>query len=206
MVDDPSEWARYKRSPGLVLGFHGCDKDTAEKVLAGKQPHLVPSANDYDWLGPGIYFWEADPWRAIAFARDAHERKFLTKGDIRHPYAIGAVIDLGLCCNLLEVAALSELKRAYEFLETASLLLGSAMPTNKGPERGQRFLDKAVIQAMHNLRGKRKSLKGYQSVRAAFLEGQDLYANAGFKAKNHIQIAVRDTDCILGYFRLPGLS
>lgn len=53
---------------------------------------------------------------------------------------------------------------------------------------------------------KDSKVERYQSVRAAFLEGEPLYDGAGFKAKNHIQIAVRDTDCILGYFRLPGLK
>lgn len=26
------------------------------------------SDNDYDWLGPGIYFWENNPKRAIDYA------------------------------------------------------------------------------------------------------------------------------------------
>ena len=30
--------------------------------------------------------------------------------------------------------------------------------------------------------------------------GNDLYPNAGFKEKNHIQIAIRNPNCIKGYF------
>jgi hypothetical protein len=33
-----------------------------------------------------------------------------------------------------------------------------------------------------------------------FFEGTDLYDNAGFKSNNHIQIAVRNPNCIKGYF------
>lgn len=37
-------------STSFVLGYHGCDRKVAERVLAGKQ-QLIPSRNDYDWLG-----------------------------------------------------------------------------------------------------------------------------------------------------------
>lgn len=204
-ADAPPEWARYKRAPGLVLGFHGCDANVAEVVLAGQQAHLKPSENAYDWLGPGVYFWESDPWRALSFASDAQERPFLTRGAILQPTAVGAVIDLGRCCNLLEVAALDEVRQAHQFLAAAAAAAGAPLPRNKGPERGQRFLDKAVMETVHQLRLERQ-LPDYQTVRAAFLEGEDLYEGAGFKARNHIQIAVRDPGCILGYFRLPGTA
>ena len=37
---------------------------------------------------------------------------------------------------------------------------------------------------------------------AVFTEGKDLYAGAGFKEKNHVQICVRNPNCIKGYFRV----
>jgi len=40
----------------------------------------------------------------------------------------------------------------------------------------------------------------YDSVRGVFFEGEDLYPDAGFKEKNHIQICVRNRNCIKGYF------
>ncbi len=51
----------YQRLPGLVLGFHGCDAQVGEDLLAGRHTHLRESKNKYDWLGNGIYFWENDP-------------------------------------------------------------------------------------------------------------------------------------------------
>lgn len=45
----------YSRRSNLVVGFHGCDKSVVDAVIAGKT-ELLASANDYDWLGSGIYF------------------------------------------------------------------------------------------------------------------------------------------------------
>jgi hypothetical protein len=44
-------------------------------------------------------------------------------------------------------------------------------------------------------------LPDYDSVRSPFPEGGNLYEHSGFRAKNHIQIAVRNLRCIKGYFR-----
>ncbi len=34
-----------------------------------------PSDNDYDWLGPGIYFWESNWARGLEFASEQMKRK-----------------------------------------------------------------------------------------------------------------------------------
>lgn len=36
--------------------------------MRGDKPHLEPSDNPWDWLGKGIYFWEADPIRGYEWA------------------------------------------------------------------------------------------------------------------------------------------
>jgi len=46
--------SRFSLAP--LLGYHGCEREVGEIVLAGKSI-LQPSANDYDWLGRGVYFW-----------------------------------------------------------------------------------------------------------------------------------------------------
>ena len=58
------------KAPSFVLGYHGCDSEVGERVLAGEM-ELKPSTNPYDWLGTGIYFWENNPGRALAWARMA---------------------------------------------------------------------------------------------------------------------------------------
>ena len=58
----------YTSPSGLLLGFHGCDKKIADRVLAG-EIRLTSSTNSYDWLGGGIYFWENNPARALEYAK-----------------------------------------------------------------------------------------------------------------------------------------
>lgn len=81
-------------SASFVLGYHGCDRGVAERLLGGENFKL--SSNDYDWLGPGIYFWEANPQRGLDFARELAVLK-RDKGRIRKAGVVGAVIELGLC-------------------------------------------------------------------------------------------------------------
>ncbi|WP_243655665.1 hypothetical protein [Roseateles saccharophilus] len=77
-------------------------------------------------------------------------------------------------------AALAELAIAHKFLATAYNAVSTPLPENKGKDRKVRFLDRAVIEAMHILRengtataagSTASSLQPYDSVRAAFFEG-----------------------------------
>jgi hypothetical protein len=43
----------------MIIGYHGCDANVVTKVLSGEDA-LAPSEKDYDWLGPGIYFFKTD--------------------------------------------------------------------------------------------------------------------------------------------------
>ena len=54
-------WENYEFPPAFVLGFHGCDAKVGEAILRGKPAHLTASANDYDWLGHGIYIGKVIP-------------------------------------------------------------------------------------------------------------------------------------------------
>lgn len=40
----------------------------------------------------------------------------------------------------------------------------------------------------------------YDSVRGIFIEGDAIYPDSGILAKTHIQICVRNPNCIKGYF------
>jgi hypothetical protein len=204
----PGDYEIYRRLPGIVLGFHGCDESVGEALLCGKTKHLRASSNEYDWLGSGIYFWENDPKRAFEFAQEAVNNPHLTTGKISTPFVVGAVIDLGLCLNLLDRMALDEIVRAYDLLAKAHELAEIKLPENKGQDRGARYLDRAVLELLHESRTRmnsRRKTKGkfapYDTVRGAFWEGGELYPNAGIGKKSHIQIAVRNPKCIKGYFR-----
>ena len=189
----------YQRLPGWVLGFHGTDEETAHRVLNDPDHHLLASKNGWDWLGEGIYFWENDPIRAASFAR---ERMVFRKVRGKKVAVIGAVIDLGLCLNMFDQRALTEVSAAYEDLSADFAVLGQPLPVNEGKSEDLvlRYLDQAVFTHLHSMREKLAATEPYQTVRAGFLEGQKLFENTAFRQKNHIQIAVRDKSCIKGYF------
>lgn len=192
----------YSSSFNLVLGFHGCDKKVAEQVVAGKK-NLISSKNDYDWLGHGIYFWELNPSRALAYAQFLKANPKRSNQAIIEPYAIGAVIDLGYCLNLLETKSLQILKGNYELLSRLHDKSGIPMPSNTTPDSGDilllRKLDCAVVEMTHTT-NRENNERQYDSVRGVFVEGQKLYENSGFNEKNHIQICIRNPNCIKGYF------
>ncbi len=79
---------------GLILGYHGCDAEVAETLLAG-EPFEI-SRNAYDWLGFGAYFWEGDPERGLQWAHLMQQRG----APITAPAVVGAVIDPGWCLDL----------------------------------------------------------------------------------------------------------
>lgn len=90
----------YPAKPGFTIGFHGCDKTVGRRVVAGVIS-LRPSTNKYDWLGHGIYFWENNFQRAVDFANALKSRKD-RQSKLRVPSAIGAVLDIGFCLDLLD--------------------------------------------------------------------------------------------------------
>jgi len=190
----------YSTRSGFVLGFHGCDESVVLKVLTGEE-FLKRSVNNYDWLGHGIYFWENSPSRAMEFA--THLQKFpnRSKGKIEKPAVIGAVINLGYCLDLLDFDNLQLLKSTYEMMQSTSN--NADFPENKSVggmgDLLLRNLDCAVIESLHKLKEKSHQ-PPFDSIRGVFSEGEELYPNAGFREKDHIQICVRNPNCIKGFF------
>lgn len=190
-------WSVYEYQPSFVLGFHGCDKSIGEAILRGKEPHLKFSEKAYDWLGSGIYFWEGNPARAMDWAEQRKKEK-----RIKQPFVLGAIIDLKHCLDLFDHNGLSEVKAAYDELNAIFKLARTALPVNVGqtPDKAGRKLDCMVMNYLHEYReGQGES--DYDSIRGPFLEGIELYSGSGFRADNHIQLCVRNTECIKGYFR-----
>jgi hypothetical protein len=185
----------HRLSSSFVLGFHGCDQSVARDLLSGKD--FIPSANDWDWLGSGIYFWEANPVRGIRFAEEQH-----TRGKLKTPAVIGAVVDLGLCLDLTSSTGIAAVKAAHEDFLIYAEKAKKPVPQNKlGPDKLLRDLDCAVINHLHKVQEAAK-LDAFQSVKAVFIEGNRIYEDAGFFEKTHIQICVRDKSCIKGVFRV----
>ncbi len=192
----------YSTRTGLVLAFHGCDQSVVEDVLLGKTS-LKGSNNKYDWLGHGIYFWDNSTARALEYATFLKDNPGRSKKKIITPAVIGAVISLGHCLDLLDFENLELVKLGYEILIATNEVSGSPIPVNKNVGGSKdlllRELDCAVFETLHEIRREQK-LSAFDSVRGVFWEGKALYANAGFREKDHIQICIRNPNCIKGYF------
>ncbi|MBQ9360529.1 MAG: hypothetical protein IJT96_05790 [Lachnospiraceae bacterium] len=192
----------YEKLPNLVIGFHGCTKKTHEKVLTLHE-ELKASANSYDWLGNGIYFWENKLVRAQEWAK----KRYGSEAAV-----IGATIDLGYCLNLTDSASEQELKNGYKMLKMLCELTGAELPVNRKSNKTKdvllRDLDCAVIQQIQfgqeNLDKSYEEINHnspkYDSVRGVFTEGTPPYPGSAFYSKTHIQICVCNPNCIKGYF------
>lgn len=178
----------------IVLGYHGCEESLARKVAAGRQD-LKPSANAYDWLGHGIYFWAGDANRAREWAR----QRGITK-----PGVVGAAVDLGHCLHLADRHHLEFVREAYRHLKETCDRAGVALPQNTGRFFGNRKLDCAVFETVHRLRADRRLIP-FDTIAAYFVEGEELYPGAAVRALDHVQICVRNPARILGYFLPRGI-
>jgi hypothetical protein len=191
----------YPAKPGLVIGFHGCDQTVGRRVASGVIS-LRLSTNNYDWLGHGIYFWENNQHRALDFATKLKLRND-RKSTIRRPSVIGAVLDTGLCLDLLDAQHIELVKQSYQLFMESCELLNILLPINRNIKGSTdlllRELDCAVIQNMH-LQREFTGVQPFDSVRGAFIEGKPIYPNAGFYDKTHIQICIRNPNCVKGYF------
>ena len=189
----------YSSKPAIIYGFHGLDKTVSFQIL-NQQCDFKPSSNDYDWLGDGVYFWENNYTRAKEYAQIAAKRKGST---IKEPFVLGAVIELGNCLDLLDQKYINFFALAYEEMKQDLESQGLPLPENSkfypnDFDFKKRELDCAVIRYAHKLAEKQG--EKFDSVRAAFWEGEEIYPGAGFRKSNHIQIAIRNLDCIKGVF------
>ena len=185
----------------FILAYHGCSADVGQRIVNGEP--MDASNQAYDWLGSGIYFWEADPWRAWEWADGK-----VSRGDFEQPFVIGAAIDLGNCLDFLSRESIVLLEKSYHAFAAIYEHFGIAerMPVN---QRGgkldedylKRYLDCAVIRYLH-LVNELAGDESFDTVRGLFTEGGQAFPGSGFKKKTHVQIAVRNTACIKGLFRM----
>ena len=182
----------------MIVGYHGCDRSVGERVLLGNGT-LKASNNDYDWLGTGIYFWEHGPQRALEFAEWKHRR-----GEIGEPFVLGAYIHLGQCFDLTDTVATGLAGTYYHAMERKLARSGLPMPENR-PAGNQDFdlvlrrLDCAVLN--FTLSALASMGMSHDTVRGVFPEGEPAFPGAKIHTKTHVQIAVRNPACIVGYFR-----
>ena len=181
--------------PFQVIGFHSCDREVGLRIIKGED-YLKQSENDWVWLGPGVYFWEQNPQRALEYAQECAVGQQKFAGKIKTPFVIGAIIELGNCLNLIEPGSINIVEEAHgELIKTIQNTQGK-IPKNSGANRA---LDCAVLKYLHesNIKTGRKE---YDTIRSPFHEGGELYINANFSKRFHMEVCVRNPECIKGYF------
>jgi hypothetical protein len=182
---------RYDRT---VIAYHGCDASIAERLLRGEP--FRKSANNYDWLGGGVYFWEYGADRAVRFAEEQRRR-----GKIAEPAVVGALVQLGNCFDLMDTNFTAELADGYNRFRDLRAQVGASLPVNEGttPDQKLRRLDCSVLSFYLDALAERGSV--FDTVRCGFPEGSLAFPGSGIFLQSHIQIAVRNQACILGAFR-----
>lgn len=190
----------------LLVGYHGCDITTRDDLIAGRTSPKS-SQNKYDWLGPGFYLFEGDAARAQAFAEAAaaEPQKMFTAVPIKTPAVVGCIVELRQCLDMTTQRGLLEFEEAYSaFQDGYDPASQEPMPVNRAANDQDsevllRHLDNAVFTFIHSIRDTESALH-YQAVRGAFRQGDEIAPNSGFHRKSHVQIALRDFSCVVGWF------
>lgn len=188
----------------FVLGYHGCEASVARDAVLGNV-RLLQSDRDYDWLGPGAYFWESDPLRAMEWANWK-----VSAGQYKTAAVVGAVIDLRNCLDLVSREDSELVRAAHDSFVEVQKTAGLPIPQNRSPrgsgdkDRVLRFLDCAVLRHLHEIieeaSRNNPEIVPFDTVRGMFVEGGRAFRGSGFYSKSHVQIAVRNPACIKGIF------
>lgn len=180
----------------IQIGYHGCTKDTAEKLVNSPKAKVRFSTNEYDWLGNGFYIWENSYERAHQFIVEKLNREHKESNE---GVVLGVAYTLKSCLDMTTEEGLSTLKFAYQELVTAKIQLKENTKFNQTQHDFlNRQLDCQVVNYACYL-AKELDIP-IDSARGVFWEGEDLYETAGFKTKNHIQICIKNAQCLLGFF------
>ena len=123
---------------------------------------------------------------------------------------------LDYCLDFTDSEFIELLPTYYNLLGSDLHRAGKDLPRSKDVQNDQfhdlllRELDCAVIQYMHQKIEEQIqsdiTLKGYSeykrfdTVRGIFTEGGPVFDGAGIQTKNHIQICIRNLNCIKGFF------
>jgi hypothetical protein len=183
-----------------IFGVVNCDS-----LRCIHRQHLPLSLQRHNWLGDGIYVWEHSPERAYQWACDMAHREGRPEHEAR---VVGVLFEMGSCLDLLDVAHLELIQEAYRHLETTlqeatEAGLKTSLPKNKVPRGSRevliRELDCAVINLAIDQYEQKQGAK-IHTVRGAFWEGEPAFEGSCIQTKSHVQIAIRDSTTILGYF------
>jgi hypothetical protein len=201
----------YRNRPNLYIGFHGCDHSVMFNLITNPDK-VKKSQEKFDWLGHGFYVWENNHARALKWAVDKKQRG----GEITTPAVVGVIYQLDYCLDLTDSESIELLPTYYKLMREDLSITGKNIPKNrnvigdKNHDLVVRELDCAVIEYMHqkideeiksDLKAEGYSeYRHFDSVRGIFTEGGPIFEGAGIQSKNHIQVCIRNLNCIKGFF------
>ncbi len=200
----------YRKRPNLSIGFHGCDLSVMHDLVANPDK-VKKSQEKFDWLGNGFYVWENNITRALKWAEDKQKR-----GKIQNPAVVGVIYQLDYCLDLTDSESIDLLPIYYDLMKDDLAKADKKPPENKDVKSDKyhdliiRELDCAVIEYMHQkideqVKSDIKTMgfseyKYFDTVRGIFTEGGPIFEGAGIQSKNHIQVCIRNLNCIKGFF------
>lgn len=133
-----------------------------------------------------------------------------------NPSVLGVVYQLNHCLDFTDSAFIDILSSYYQLMKADFAFLNKPLPQNKDVPKDHyhdlilRELDCAVIEYMHQKIAEKinadvsktgfSELKHFDSIRGVFTEGGPAFEGAGIQKKNHIQICIRNLNCIKGFF------
>lgn len=166
-----------------VYGYHGTSAEVASLII---QQGFNVSANDYDWLGTGVYFFQDAPARAWEWAKQQHPA---------NPGVIRSLIRLENCIDLLDIQWFPIIREAYSVFVEEYSKTNRPLP-KQNPERSKAHrLDCAffnyVVEEILNPQAEMIDV-----IRSVFVEGERIFPNSAVFDRAHVQIAVRDTSLI----------
>lgn len=200
----------YQNRPNLTIGFHGCDRSVRDELVLNPDK-VKKSQEKFDWLGHGFYVWENNYERALKWAEDKARR-----GKISNPSVVGVLYQLEYCLDFTDSEFIDLLPVYYGLMKDDLSAVDKTLPTNKDLSSDRykdlvlRELDCAVIEYLHqkideayrnDIKEKGFSeLRYFDTARGMFTEGGPVFDGAGVQSKNHIQVCVRNLNCIKGFF------
>jgi hypothetical protein len=168
--------------PIRVFGYHGTNRAKADSILSNG---WRVSDNDYDWLGKGVYFFQDAPIRAMQWATQQH----LQQGAV-----IRSLIRLDNCIDLLDIKWFPPLKIVYNSFTKQYQNSNRPLPQQNPMRSKAHRLDceffNYTTQMLHR-RG-----QDIETIRALFIEGENIFPNSAIFDLAHIQIAVKNPDLI----------
>ena len=186
----PAQVLDYSDYHRTVIGFHGTDMDSAERLVAGED--FEASDEDDEWFGKGIYFWEHAYKQAWWWARSHKQHRI--------PAVIGAVIRLGNCFDLLDPGNITVLRGFYEMMVEDMKANGIKPPLNV---RTHRVLDCAIFNYMYN--EFEQASTPLDTARAVYVPtsgSKRVCKGSWISEETHIQICVRNPKSILAVWHV----